>query len=104
MPYGQMLPEGFCYPDLGDAKTERTVAVLNPGATKPFTFPIDTAEIERARKKEIVLFIYGHIDYIDIFGNQQSSQFNYEYVPIFGDNGQPRGHRLIMQARHNDAT
>ena len=102
VPYGQKLPKDFSYPDFGEVGPS-SVAVLGPGKSKTFTFPFDPKEIEQVRNKETALFLYGHIDYIDVFGEPRTSQFNYQYVPIIGDDGKDRGHSLLMQPDHNDA-
>jgi hypothetical protein len=102
VPFGQNLPEGFTYPDLG-ATDPKSVAVLNPGKARPFTFPFDPNETAQVRKRETALFLYGHIDYIDAFGKPRSSQFSYQYFPIFGEDGQDKGHSLVLQQDHNDA-
>jgi hypothetical protein len=102
VPYGQKLPKDFSYPDFGEVGPS-SIAVLSPGKSKTFTFPIDPREIEQVRNKETALFLYGHIDYVDVFGEPRTSQFNYQYVPIIGDDGKDRGHSLLMQPDHNDA-
>jgi len=56
----------------------------------------------RTQNREIDLFIYGHIDYTDVFGDQQHTYFCWQYA------GERQGeavlHRLRMYGRHNDAT
>ena len=97
------LPDGFKYADRetsGDFGVYRSVAVLHPRKEAPFVFPLDFALIERVRNKEISLFFYGHIDYVDAFGEQQATTFCYQYFPV--EVG--IGHQLVLYDEYNDAT
>ena len=97
------LPDGFSFPDqaqTGAFPVYKSVAVLHPAKSAPFTFIFDLALIERCRRKDATLFIYGHIDYVDIFDRPHVSQFCYQYFPV--EVG--IGHSLVMYDEHNEAT
>jgi hypothetical protein len=102
VPYGHKLPKDFSCPDFGEVGPS-SIAVLNPGKRKTFTFPIDPKELEQVRNKETALFLYGHVDYVDVFDELRMSEFNYRYSQIIGDDGKDRAHSLLMQPDHNDA-
>ncbi len=103
VPAGQGIPKGFDYPDLGAGTGISSVAYLNPGQRRIFTFPIENTELESAQKGEIDLFIYGHVDYVDIYKAQRSSVFSYQYKGLRGADGSVT-HKLIFLSKHNDAS
>jgi hypothetical protein len=97
------LPDNFKFPDreqIGPFPIYRSVAVLHPEKDIPFAFDFDDTLIERVRKNEIALFLYGHIDYVDVFDKDHTTNFCYQYFPC--DIGM--GHSLIMYDEHNEAT
>ena len=65
----------------------------------PFTFLNDLDSIRRCRKERSV-FIYGHIDYIDVFDKPQTTKFCYQYFPV--EVG--IGHSLVVYDEHNEAS
>jgi hypothetical protein len=100
---GHVLPDGFSYPDKNPGSpflVYKSVASVNPDKSQDFTFIIDPSSIERCRRKEISLFFYGHVDYIDIFKNKQTTRFCYQYFPV--EVG--IGHTLTIYEEHNGAT
>ena len=99
------LPADFKYPSFRDDKNPpkiETVAVLFRNKPITFTFGIDFSVIQRIRAKEIKLFFYGQVDYVDIFETDQHTFFCYEYY--VARNGDKTGHGLILYKDHNDAT
>jgi hypothetical protein len=97
------LPDDFKFPDKESADSfliYKSVAVLHPRKEVTFTFPLDFTIIERVRKNEIVLYLYGHVDYADVFGRDHSTRFCYQYFPV----AVGIGHSLVMYDEHNDAT
>jgi hypothetical protein len=44
----------------------------------------DIETFKAAIKKQTTLFLYGHIDYCDIFGEPHSTAFCFKYVPNGG--------------------
>jgi hypothetical protein len=69
-----VLPADFAYPDYN---SEKGGSIINLGRGIPsvFKFPIEREKYEAARRGQIALFIYGHVDYADIFKNLQSTEF-----------------------------
>jgi hypothetical protein len=78
------------------------IALAVSGKEITFTFEFDPNELARVRNQETALFLYGHVDYIDVFDKNRSSQFSYQYLPVMKD-GKDIGHQLIFQSEHNDA-
>jgi hypothetical protein len=101
VPFGQKLPANFGYPDYNPGD-KRSAAVVQSGKEITFTFEFDPNELARVRNQETALFLYGHVDYIDVFDKNRSSQFSYQYLPVMKD-GKDIGHQLIFQSEHNDA-
>lgn len=99
--YGESLPKDFKYLDYHSSPA-KSVAILQSKKETTFTIPFDVTRIQKARAKEIALFLYGHVDYVDAFDISRKTRFSYEYRPIFKDD-KDVGHQLIMQAEHNDA-
>ncbi len=98
-----VLPDNFKFPDQeesGNFPVYRSIAVLHPGKNIPFTFLNDLDPIRRCRKKEVAVFIYGHIDYIDVFDKPQTTKFCYQYFPV--EVG--IGHSLVVYDEHNEAS
>src|SRR5205823_1942267 len=72
------LPDDFRFPDKEAGEgfpLYASIAILNPSKTIEFSFPIELFFIQRARKKEVALFYYGHVDYRDVFGRNQELDF-----------------------------
>jgi len=98
----ELLPNNFDYPDFGSPNDKGSISYLNPGQKRIFTFPMDHSELDKTRKGEIKLFIYGHVDYVDIYGVSRSSEFSYSYSGVNDDKGGVT-HILTMQNNHNEA-
>lgn len=101
VPFGQGLPAEFAFPDF-NADDIGSVPTLGAGLEATFDFPISLDQLTREQNKETDLFIYGHIDYTDVFGDRQYTDFCWQYL------GERQGdavlHRLKMHRNHNGAT
>jgi hypothetical protein len=98
-----LLPDDFTFPDKEQGASflvYRSTSMLHPQKAVQYAFMIDFSLIDRCRKKEIALFFYGHVNYIDIFRKPHTTTFCYQYFPV--DVG--IGHRLVMWDEHNEAT
>ena len=86
MGYGFSLPSEFTYPDY-PSKLSLLIGVvsLNPGKDITFNFPFDIQTVLNARAHKNNLFVYGHIDYRDVFHKRRQSQFCYLYAPDASD-------------------
>jgi hypothetical protein len=100
-PAGEGIPANFDFADLGEIGAG-SVAHINPGQKRAFTFPIDSRELDRARNGEIDWFCYGHIDYVDIYQVTRTSKFFYSYKGVNGPEGAVT-HALVMQKTWNEA-
>jgi hypothetical protein len=110
-PYGFGLPPGFNYPDY-DSETaidESTGLAHRPLASESTIMPgkenrsngfINVDLVRRARNKEVSLYIYGHADYADVFGNKRATEFCYMYVP----NLTGEGENFFTYHEHNKTT
>jgi hypothetical protein len=55
--------------------------LLPPTAWLSQGFPLQKTQIDRAVRKEAVLYIFGFIEYRDIFGNQHMTRYCYQAKP-----------------------
>ena len=101
-PFGKSLPSNFKYPDYNTDGPSPSVAVIQSKDFKIMTVPFDKNQIARVRNKETSLFLYGHVDYEDVFGGTHSTHFAYEYHPAY-DGDKFVGHTLVMLPNHNEA-
>jgi hypothetical protein len=100
---GNDLPENFDFPDSegiripGISRTTGSMVVV-PNTSFVNRGGIgDATDFISARDKKIVLFIYGHIDYVDIFDKLQTTTFCYVYNPWASDE------KMFMPYyKHND--
>jgi hypothetical protein len=77
-----------------------SVAVIQPNSSYGTLGPIvDATPFIAARNKNIVLLVYGHIDYVDVFGATQWTTFCYLYEPWINQET-----LSTVCGRHNDAT
>ena len=103
MPPGHELPSNFNYPLAGP--DQRTPAkaypwVIEPHETNHFGMFIDgtTADlIKKVRAKQIWLYFYGEMTYIDVFGCEAKLLFCFRYIPDNDPN-----HRFPFCPEHNE--
>jgi hypothetical protein len=91
-PFGSRLPSEFDFPDFG---REQESLDLRPIWTKPTLFPGQTRKqpvsvndargFHRALRKEGSAFVYGHIDYVDVFGAPHQTLFCFYYDEVTGE-------------------
>jgi hypothetical protein len=81
--YRTELPGDFSYPDVPKAKSIPSVSSIIPNTpTRTDGFEtIDLVGVKRARKREATVYIYGHADYFDVFGDPHITPFCYEFMP-----------------------
>jgi hypothetical protein len=111
MPFGYGLPRNFKYPDYDTttvidkstgAKTGPipSYSTIMPGKDiKTFGY-VNVEWVRRARNKEINLYIYGHVDYIDVFGKSWVTEYCYLYMP----NWSGEGESFTTYHEHNNST
>jgi hypothetical protein len=104
-PWGNGLPENFDFPDSEGIVVPGISHTADSNVIIPNTSFVnhggigDARDFISAREKKIVLFIYGHIDYIDIFDKLQTTTFCYVYAPWASDE------KMFMPYyKHNDIT
>jgi hypothetical protein len=99
-PFGQTLPSGFSYPDTGIGTRLGPMLsreVLNRDQTHTEMIAIfDLSPFILTQRKLTMLYLYGHIDYRDIYGNKWQATFceswepwstvNVEFVPCNNHN------------------
>lgn len=84
------LPAGFTFPDLGAADSQHLNSSSELGkdehgdAIGPLTQNGITTLEETAREADTV-FLYGHVDYCDVFGHPHSTAYCFEYARGLGD-------------------
>jgi len=105
IPFSQMLPDDFSYPDRESITTPgigRVVSHLHlmQGQDHTARVPIYNVGVFRqAQQREVTVYIYGHVDYRDVFGQDWSRRFSYIYEPW-----QIVEQRFIPDQSHNDET
>lgn len=104
LPFLHQPPLDFTFPDLDqnvpkelDLITSKTV--VDPSESWITRVAIhDITPFLKAARKKSSLYIYGHIDYTDIYGKDHHSNFCYVYQPY-----EPRLPDLIPYSSHNEA-
>jgi len=82
--YRTELPRDFKYPDVVRPISIPSVFSIAPNVPCPVqgSDVITVREIMRARNREATLYIYGHADYFDVFGEPvRHTPFCYEFMP-----------------------
>jgi hypothetical protein len=85
--HGGQLPADFAFPDHKRDPTMRSIdsrSELLPGQQMTHSEKFgadDVTDVWRARRKDIDLFLYGHIDYRDVFGKCHTTPFCGRYEP-----------------------
>lgn len=102
-PPGHSLPNGYDFKDLEQKLPlglgfSRSEPVIYPHSQWRTAVPlIDQSEFIKAKRMEKTLFIYGHVDYKDIFRENHSSNFCFIYEPSDGKD------KFVPFSQHNDA-
>jgi hypothetical protein len=87
VPWGASLQKNFIFPDTEPTKfpnieANRSAWLVPPNTSKEMLGSIfDARPIARAQNRTTVIYIYGHIDYVDIFDVPQTTIFCYRYEP-----------------------
>ncbi|MBI1866714.1 MAG: hypothetical protein HYS06_00150 [Methylocystis sp.] len=104
-PWGVGLPENFEFRDPDAIKVPGLSDLTSSGVVHPNTSYenrsgiTDARAFISARNKQSIMFLYGHIDYVDIFDKPQTTIFCYIYEPWAEDS------RIFEPCpKHNDAT
>lgn len=102
MPFGAELPKDFDYPDNPPIESAYPMSksTLNPteSAIAGNQFGAETvAIIIRAREHQASMYIYGHIDYKDVFDKPRTTPFCFRYAPDTTD----EAHRFPLCPEHN---
>lgn len=82
--YRTELPSDFAYPDIPRATSIPSIFAIAPNAPRQVRGPgiIDLEGVKRARRREATVYIYGHADYFDVFGEPlRHTPFCYEFMP-----------------------
>lgn len=82
--YRTELRSDFAYPDLPKLISIPSVFSIAPNVPYRVAAPgtIDLEGVRRARKREATVYIYGHADYFDVFGEPaRRTPFCYEFMP-----------------------
>jgi len=97
-PFGSRLPDYFPYDDYGlDVEGVRGY-IIEPGRENITRTRIDKLKFFRdAIKQETSLYIFGHVDYSDIYNRRWHRTFSYMYEPW-----RPDGDRFHPDRRHNE--
>jgi len=98
-PFGYLLPDNFPYQDYSTSGGTTTASrfVLDPGQIHTGKVKIDKLKFFRdAQSKATSLYIYGHIDYTDIYNRRWQREFSYAYEPW-----RPEGDRFVPDRKHN---
>jgi hypothetical protein len=104
-PWPQGLANDFNFPDgaritVPGAAKETSVVVVHPNTSYESNAAIaDANQFIAARNKTALLWVFGHIDYVDIFDAPQTTTFCYLYEPW-----QNQEKLSVACGRHNDAT
>jgi hypothetical protein len=103
--WGYRLPDDFTYPDQNNV----TAGNLRPSWSNSVVFPdqvfqtwvtiTDMRPFFSAQRRDTVLYLYGHVEYIDIHKTAQHTLFCYSYCPW-----RPVGDQFIPYEKHNKAT
>jgi hypothetical protein len=103
--FGKILPANFQYPDYESITTPgigRVVSHLHLMQKQDHTTRVPIYDVDvfrKAHEQKGTLYIYGHIDYTDVFGQNWSRRFSYIYEPW-----QTEGQQFIPDQSHNDET
>jgi hypothetical protein len=81
--YRTELPADFAYPDIPKTISIPSVFSIVPNipTRTDGLYTLDLDGIRRARKREATVYIYGHADYFDVFGDPHVTPFCYEFTP-----------------------
>jgi len=93
------LPADFAFHDKPGWQG-KSIASLSAGQSITFTFPAFLDELRAVNEGRRSVFIYGHVDYTDIFGTKRKTLFCYQVTA--GD--APERNLLQMLDRHNELT
>jgi len=100
------LPVQFAYPEKGEPGGDLSVGVLGAGQSISFAFDDLDKFVDRARRNEITLFVYGYVSYGTVFDRKRSvrTYFCYRYVDGgVSDDGRPiHGFRMYKEHNHAD--
>jgi hypothetical protein len=96
---GQELPIDFEFLDYHGFNRRRSRYIISANQEVPYNFYIDPTKLDQLKAGELALYIYGHFDYIDIFGKNRTSLFCYEGIRLEGGKG-----AFIAYDRHNEST
>jgi len=105
MPYPQRLPDAFPYPDYGVTGFDvpaptRTRHILHKDQSHTSIIAIpDLRPFIATRRQETMLYIYGHIDYRDIYGRRCKATFCQSWEPWSSV-----GVEFVPYQEHNDET
>jgi len=88
VPFGEPLPRSFAYPDMEaplppGIERRPSVFSLFPGQEHNFGVVVDDIGLFiAANQSKSNAYLYGHIDYIDVFNTRHVSKFCYFYEPM----------------------
>jgi hypothetical protein len=89
MPFGQLLPKGFDYPETrNNNPADSGTLAVNPGDTIPggcTLTPDEIAMVKRAKDHKATIYLYGDIKYRDVFGKHRLSPYCRIYNPDIAD-------------------
>ncbi|HEY4835029.1 MAG TPA: hypothetical protein VII07_10245, partial [Bradyrhizobium sp.] len=93
------VPKDFSFMDYpGSVGDFASVTNILPQKSGKLKFALRNLDIiEKSKAGDVLLIVYGHIDYDDIFGKRRTCEFAYYSVPSSLEFG-----RHIKLARHND--
>jgi hypothetical protein len=105
MPYPQRLPDKFGYPDQGMASPDQPQPTLSQHIVhkdQRYTAIIAIVDLRpfiATRNQQTMLYIYGHIDYRDIYRRRWQATFCQSWEPW-----SPVGVEFVPYSEHNDET
>ena len=104
MKFGVFLPDSFTYPDRFSAWYEGAEPIMSyefvdGGQPRTTSINIDDASVfkEAKAKRAWNVYVYGHIDFTDIYGSRWQRNYCYLYEP-WG----PRIDPFVSHAEHNN--
>lgn len=101
---GNKLPDDFSYMDISgptaDRESYKEPVIIEPGRSHVVRCPYASEfrkKVDEARMKKINLYVYGHIDYSDIFNRRWERTFCFHYAPHAGAKD-----KFAYYERHNN--
>ncbi|MSQ22778.1 MAG: hypothetical protein EXR53_05680 [Dehalococcoidia bacterium] len=103
VPFGTLIQDDFAYADAESITTPDISRVISRYAVMQQQSHVDRVPVydasvfKKAQQREISIWMYGHIDYRDIYGRKWSREFSFIYEPW-----QSLEQQFVPDAHRND--